>query len=119
MKLTVSYNDTYAVTDKEGNVSLKAPIENDVSKRQVVKELTENAIDANAGSVTIEIKEGGISYIRITDNGTGIPKEQVKDVYKRQPYGSRYGAWRVRLLWYILNYRPPPCQILRRGQAGR
>lgn len=48
------------------------------SPKSVVKELTENAIDANAGSVTIEIKEGGISYIRITDNGTGIPKEQVK-----------------------------------------
>lgn len=31
--------------------------------------------------MTIEIKEGGISYIRITDNGTGIPKEQVKEAF--------------------------------------
>ena len=43
----------------------------------VVKELVENAIDANATAITIEIKEGGISLIRITDNGQGIPKEQV------------------------------------------
>ena len=40
----------------------------------VVKELVENAIDANATAITIEIKDGGIEYIRITDNGTGIDK---------------------------------------------
>ena len=38
----------------------------------VVKELVENAIDAKATAITVEIKEGGISFIRITDNGTGI-----------------------------------------------
>ena len=38
----------------------------------VVKELVENAIDAKATAVTVEIKEGGISFIRITDNGCGI-----------------------------------------------
>ena len=43
----------------------------------VVKELVENAIDAKATAVTVEIKEGGISFIRITDNGCGIEKEQV------------------------------------------
>jgi DNA mismatch repair protein MutL len=41
----------------------------------VVKELVENAIDAGASAITVEIKEGGISLIRITDNGCGIPKE--------------------------------------------
>lgn len=51
--------------------------------KSVVKELTENAIDAGASSVTIEIKEGGISYIRITDNGCGIAKEQVKEAFLR------------------------------------
>ena len=43
----------------------------------VVKELVENAIDAKATAVTVEIKEGGISFIRITDNGCGIEKKQV------------------------------------------
>lgn len=53
------------------------------SPKSVVKELTENAIDAGAGTVTVEIKEGGISYIRVTDNGSGIPKEQVKAAFLR------------------------------------
>lgn len=43
----------------------------------VVKELVENAIDADATAVTIEIKEGGISFIRITDNGYGIAREDI------------------------------------------
>ena len=38
----------------------------------VVKELIENAIDAKASAITVETKEGGIDFIRITDNGTGI-----------------------------------------------
>ena len=38
----------------------------------IVKELVENAIDAKATSVTVEIKDGGMSLIRITDNGSGI-----------------------------------------------
>ena len=46
------------------------------SPKSVVKELTENAIDANAGSVTIEIKEGGISYIRITITAQGFPRSR-------------------------------------------
>ena len=49
----------------------------------VVKELLENAIDANATAVTIEIKEGGISFIRITDNGYGIEKEQIPLAFLR------------------------------------
>lgn len=53
------------------------------SPKSVVKELTENAIDAGASSVTVEIREGGISYIRVADNGCGIPKEQVKSAFLR------------------------------------
>lgn len=49
----------------------------------VVKELVENAIDAGADSITVEIKEGGISFIRVTDNGSGIEKEQVKKAFLR------------------------------------
>lgn len=51
--------------------------------KSVVKELVENAIDAGATAVTVEIKEGGISFIRIMDNGCGIPKEQVKTAFLR------------------------------------
>lgn len=40
----------------------------------IVKEVLENAIDARATAVTVEIKDGGISFIRITDNGQGIEK---------------------------------------------
>ena len=43
----------------------------------VVKELAENAIDANATAITVEIKDGGTSFIRVTDNGSGIPTNQV------------------------------------------
>ena len=43
----------------------------------VVKELTENAIDAGAGVITVEIKDGGLSSIRVTDNGCGIPGEEI------------------------------------------
>ena len=49
----------------------------------VVKELTENAIDAGASAVTVEIKEGGISFIRVTDNGCGMEKGQVKKAFLR------------------------------------
>lgn len=49
----------------------------------VVKELTENAIDAGASAITVEIKEGGISLIRVTDNGSGIEKGQVQKAFLR------------------------------------
>jgi len=49
----------------------------------VVKELTENAIDAGATAITVEIKDGGISLIRVTDNGHGIEKSQVKKAFLR------------------------------------
>ncbi|MDO4328227.1 MAG: DNA mismatch repair endonuclease MutL [Lachnospiraceae bacterium] len=49
----------------------------------VVKELLENAIDAKATAITVEIKDGGISFIRVTDNGCGIPKEEVALAFLR------------------------------------
>ena len=49
----------------------------------VVKELVENAIDAKASVVTVEIKEGGQKLIRITDNGSGIAKDDLSIAFKR------------------------------------
>ena len=49
----------------------------------VVKELVENAVDANSTAVTVEIKGGGIDFIRITDNGCGIEKKQVPIAFLR------------------------------------
>lgn len=49
----------------------------------VVKELCENAVDAGASAVTIEIRDGGASLIRVTDNGCGIPKEEVRKAFLR------------------------------------
>ena len=49
----------------------------------VVKELIENSIDAGATNITIEIKNGGISYIRITDNGKGIMPDDMEIAFER------------------------------------
>lgn len=49
----------------------------------VVKELLENAIDAGASIITVEIKDGGTSLIRITDNGCGIEKEDIRTAFLR------------------------------------
>lgn len=49
----------------------------------VVKELVENSIDAQSSAITVEIKDGGISMIRITDNGIGIPPPNVKTAFLR------------------------------------
>ena len=49
----------------------------------VIKELLENAIDAKATAITVELKEGGIPYLRVTDNGIGIPGEEVPTAFLR------------------------------------
>lgn len=49
----------------------------------VIKELVENSIDAGATAITVEIKRGGITYMRVTDNGCGIAKEQIRTAFLR------------------------------------
>lgn len=49
----------------------------------VVKELVENALDACADAITVEIKEGGITFIRVTDNGNGIDSSQIRNAFMR------------------------------------
>ena len=51
----------------------------------VVKELLENAIDAKATAVTVEIREGGIAFIRVTDNCCGIEKDEIPLAFLRHP----------------------------------
>ena len=47
----------------------------------VAKELMENAIDAGANSVTVEISHGGLTFLRVTDDGSGIPTQQLKTAF--------------------------------------
>lgn len=61
----------------------------------VVKELVENAIDAKATAVTVEIKEGGISFIRITDNGCGIERAQGSACFFCAIRPARSKAWKI------------------------
>ena len=49
----------------------------------VIKELVENSIDAAATAVTVEIQNGGVTFMRVTDNGTGIPREEVPKAFLR------------------------------------
>lgn len=48
----------------------------------VIKELMENSIDAGADSLTVEIRHGGITYMRVTDNGCGIAREDIRNAFK-------------------------------------
>ena len=71
----------------------------------IVKELAENAIDAGAGAIVIEIKEGGISFIRITDNGCGIAKRRcieciLASFYQQNPFRRRSDGYsHIRIPW--------------------
>ena len=73
----------------------------------VVKELTENALDALATAITVEIRDGGTTFIRITDNGAGIPAGQVRTAFLRHATGR----------WRISTTSPPWDSAVRRFRA--
>lgn len=56
----------------------------------IVKELVENSIDAGSTAITVEIREGGISYVRVTDNGSGIAAQDVKTAFLRHATSKMY-----------------------------
>jgi len=69
----------------------------------VVKELMENSIDAGAKSVTVEIKDGGISYLRVTDNGCGIPFHEARLAFENHATSKLKdadGLWDIRTLGF-------------------
>ena len=70
----------------------------------VVKELVENALDAGADSVTVEITRGGTDYIRVTDNGSGIPKDDVALAFER--FSTSKIASVIRSLYLLPRFVP-------------
>ena len=82
----------------------------------VVKELVENAIDAGAKAITVEIKEGGISFIRVTDDGEGIEKDQVKNAFYRHATSKLKDAlnlWQSVHLVFVVKHFPVLQQLPR------
>ena len=84
----------------------------------IVKELVENSIDAGATSIVIEIKKGGKSYIRVTDNGIGIPAEDTEKAF------LRHATSKIRQAADLDSIETPriqgrgPCLHMRRHQDG-
>ena len=83
----------------------------------VVKELVENAMDAGADSITVEIKDGGISLIRITDNGSGIPGNQLRTAFLRHATSKIRSAEDLAGI-ASLGFRGGAVQHLRGGSGG-
>ena len=69
----------------------------------VVKELMENSIDAGARAITVEIKDGGITYLRVTDNGCGIPFKEARLAFENHATSklkNADGLWDIRTLGF-------------------
>ncbi len=67
----------------------------------IVKELCENSIDAGSSAITIEIRNGGISLIRITDNGSGIPADEVALAFVRHSTSKMYSLEELENISYL------------------
>ena len=65
----------------------------------IVKELVENAIDAGSTAVTVEIQHGGVKYLRVTDNGCGIEREDAPKAFMRHATSKVRGRLRPRFDW--------------------
>ena len=84
----------------------------------IVKELVENAIDAKATSVTVEIKDGGISFIRVTDNGCGIEADEVRCALLRHSTSKIRTAEELVSI-HSLGFRGEALSKYRRGNKNR
>ena len=80
----------------------------------VVKELVENAIDAGATAVTVEITDGGKKLIRITDNGSGMESEQIPLAFLRHATLKRSKIWSTLHRWGFVVRHFPVLQLFHR-----
>ena len=64
-------------------IQLSPHIANLIAAGEVVKELLENAVDAGATKVTVEIRDGGMTFLRVTDNGCGMTAEDARTAFLR------------------------------------
>ena len=73
----------------------------------VAKELMENAIDAGASSVTVEIAHGGLTFLRVTDDGKGIPSDQLRTAFLRHATSKLRTEYDLEAIG-TLGFRGPP-----------
>ena len=79
----------------------------------VVKELVENSLDAGASQITVEAKGGGVTLLRVTDNGAGISGEDVELAFERYAT-SKIGSLADLQSIHSLGFRGKPCPVLPR-----